>query len=291
MEQNMMEKQNHPRVTVIMCNYNYADYINEAIDSVLRQTYADFEFIIVDDGSEDNSRDVISAYRDHRIKTILKPNGGQASAFNHGFSKASGDIVSFIDSDDWWKPEKISTVVKWHDFLGGQYSVLQHAMDVMQDDRKWPYKYTLPVGNCLEEMRKTGRIDYFVPTSGLTFRKSVLEKVFPIPERFNVCADAYIMRAAFVFGDVYSIPQPLGFYRKHRNAVFGNSRFDINTFLSQDLVPELNKFYAKTGIDYRLDAGKKNGGHDREKKTFFYDPAAFEVYKEGIVKKRLYGKL
>ena len=217
-------------VSVIISNYNYGKFLKQSIDSVLQQSYSDFEIIIVDDGSQDDSRSIINKYSDSRLTPVFKGNGGQASAFNIGFEQAKGKIVAFLDSDDWWKPNKLETIVKWHALLHGQYSVLQHGLDVWHQGQTFPYKNILPVGDCFSEMQRTGNIDYFVPTSGLVFSKETLCRIFPLPLSLKICADAYIMRTAFIYGPVISIPQSLGFYRKHSNSVFGNSEFDFQKF-------------------------------------------------------------
>jgi glycosyltransferase involved in cell wall biosynthesis len=242
----------NPFVSVVMCNYNYGRFIAEAIESVLKQTYANFELIIVDDGSTDNSKEIISLYRDPRIRTIFQENGGQAAAFNAGFKIARGEIITFLDSDDWWKPEKLVTVVKWHYFLEGDYAALQHCLDIWENGKISPYKLVLPVGDCFAEMQRTNNIDFFVPTSGLVFPRPVLEKVFPVPDNIRIAADAYIMRTAFIFGKVYSIPEPLGFYRKHNNAVFKNKQFDVQRFFSEILFPALNRFYQSHDAGYQI---------------------------------------
>jgi len=247
-----------PVISVIMCNYNYGRYIAEAISSVLTQTYVDFELIVVDDGSTDDSREIISSFQDHRIKVLFQKNGGQASAFNTGFRAATGQIVAFIDSDDWWMPEKLATVVKWHHFLDGDYAVLQHGLDIWEDGKTSPYKLVLPVGYCFAEMQRTNNIDFFVPTSGLVFPRPVLEKIFPVPDNIRIAADAYIMRTVFIFGKVYSIPDSLGFYRKHNNAVFGNKQFDVQRFFSNILFPALNRFYHSHDAGYQIPVSALN---------------------------------
>src|SRR5437762_9779476 len=89
-----------PRLaSIIIDNYNYGRFLRDAIDSALAQTYPHAEVIVVDDGSTDNSREVIASYGD-RIKPILKENGGQGSAFNAGFAASSGDVILFLDADD-----------------------------------------------------------------------------------------------------------------------------------------------------------------------------------------------
>ena len=79
-----------PRVSVVVNNFNYERYLGEAIDSALAQDHDDVEVVVVDDGSTDGSADVVRAYGS-RVVPVLKPNGGQGSAFNAGFAAATGD--------------------------------------------------------------------------------------------------------------------------------------------------------------------------------------------------------
>ena len=99
-----------PLVSIIVNSFNYAPYVGTAIESVLGQGYERIEVIVVDDGSTDGSADVIAGYQD-RAQTLLKPNGGQASALNAGFAASTGDIVIFVDSDDLLYPHAVSSVV------------------------------------------------------------------------------------------------------------------------------------------------------------------------------------
>jgi glycosyltransferase involved in cell wall biosynthesis len=100
-----------PLVSIIINNYNYGCFVGEAIESALNQTYSHLEVIVVDDGSTDNSREIIANYKD-KIIPILKENEGQSSAFNSGFATAKGDIICFLDADDIALGEKVSEVVK-----------------------------------------------------------------------------------------------------------------------------------------------------------------------------------
>lgn len=99
-----------PLVSVIVPAYNRAATIARCIDSVLNQTYRPIEVIIVDDGSTDQTVEVIQSYGD-QVKLICQPNGGPSSARNTGVAKSKGEIVSFLDSDDTWKPEKLERQV------------------------------------------------------------------------------------------------------------------------------------------------------------------------------------
>lgn len=241
-------------ISIILCNYNYARFIGKAIKSVLEQTHQSWELIIVDDGSKDDSVPVIEAFDDPRIIKVFKENGGQASAFNAGFEHVRGEIVCLLDSDDWWKPEKLEKVMAQHLALEGKYSIIQHNLSFWKEGTaQGLYKNVLPSGECFAEMKKSGNIDFFVPTTGLSFNRKALDAVMPMPETgFRICADAYLMRTAFVFDQVFSIPEALGFYRVHENETFNNSTFDAFEFFKTTLFPALNRFYHKQGINYEL---------------------------------------
>lgn len=96
-----------PLVSVVIPTYNRAQFICEAVDSILAQTYKNCELIVVDDGSTDNTKDVLERYRDHLIY-LYQPNKGPGAARNLGISQAKGEFIAFLDSDDRWLPEKLS---------------------------------------------------------------------------------------------------------------------------------------------------------------------------------------
>ena len=100
-----------PLVSILINNYNYGRFLGAAIESALSQDYPSIEIVVVDDGSTDNSRDIIDRYAG-RIISVIKENGGQASAFNAGFAASQGEILCFLDADDLFNPEKVGRVVK-----------------------------------------------------------------------------------------------------------------------------------------------------------------------------------
>ncbi|MBT3182847.1 MAG: glycosyltransferase [Deltaproteobacteria bacterium] len=101
----------HPSVSVIIPTYNRAEFLREAIDSVLMQSMRDFELIIVDDGSVDSISDVVNSFNDSRLAYVRQVRGGVSSARNLGVLKSSARLIAFLDSDDTWLPEKLSTQV------------------------------------------------------------------------------------------------------------------------------------------------------------------------------------
>jgi glycosyltransferase involved in cell wall biosynthesis len=109
----MNEKGSSPRVSLIIPAYNYADYIGKAIQSALDQTYPDLEVVVVDDGSTDHTAQAVEAYtrQDARVRYVHQPNGGLPSARNTGIRASQGEILAFLDADDWIHPEKIQNQV------------------------------------------------------------------------------------------------------------------------------------------------------------------------------------
>lgn len=100
-----------PRVSIVTISFNQAPFLERAIRSVLEQDYPDVEYIVVDPGSTDGSRDIIERYRSRISKIIFEPDKGPANGLNKGFSAASGDILGYINSDDAYLPGAITKAV------------------------------------------------------------------------------------------------------------------------------------------------------------------------------------
>lgn len=109
-------------ISVVMPAYNAAEYVSQAIESVIRQTRTDWELIIVDDGSSDDTGEIVLPFlRDERIRLVTQTNGGVSRARNRGIDLARGNWVAFLDADDIWLPEKLEkqmAVVKQHPEVG-----------------------------------------------------------------------------------------------------------------------------------------------------------------------------
>jgi glycosyltransferase involved in cell wall biosynthesis len=211
-----MDVQTQPLVSIIINNYNYERFLAEAIDSALAQTYPHTEVIVVDDGSTDNSRDVIATYGD-RIIPILQPNGKQAAAFNSGFARSKGEIIIFLDSDDYLFPNVAEHIVKaWEPGM----SKIHYRLSVV-DASGQPRGFTYPQGtqplSSGEVWRTLLNVGTYnsTPTSGNALSREAMQHVFPIPDEFKLTADDYLSVLIPLYGEVGAIEEPLGAYRIH----------------------------------------------------------------------------
>lgn len=197
-----------PKVSIVISNFNYGRFLGEAIDSALAQTYANTEVIVVDDGSTDNSVEVIERRRDG-ILAIFKANGGQASAFNVGFQASTGDLILFLDSDDVLEPDAVETVVRaWRDGTVRMLFPLK-----LVDKNGTPLGRI--VGGTAHPSPMLGSFGVGSPTSGNVFSRPALEKITPIPESaWKGCPDFYLA-AVGLFGKVGCVRRPLASYRLH----------------------------------------------------------------------------
>ena len=218
----------NPRVSVIVSNYNYAQFVGHAIESILGQTYSNFELIVCDDGSTDDSLDVIHSYAafDSRVTLLSKENGGQASAFNAAYEFVSGEIICFLDSDDIFYPTKLEKVA--HAFSENSASGLcvHRVLPISQMGNPIgpPIPRTLDSGWIAYEALGRGSRSQLSPTSGLCFRKEVTDKIFPIPSKFQRSADGYLLGVSQFLTSITAISEALAGYRLHDSNSFGASK-------------------------------------------------------------------
>ena len=222
------------KISCIINNYNYCKYLGDAIESALFQTRPFDEIVIVDDGSTDGSRDVLSGYQSNpRVKIILKDNAGQLSAFNAGFEVSSGDWICFLDSDDRYKPDFLEKMEKTAlekekvDFLFCKREYINEngeSIPVRYRDRyarDIDYGYT--IAKTYYAFSYTGQ-----PTSLNMIKRNVLERILPFDmlEEFRVCADIVLIQGASLVGArKYLMDKRLVEYRVHgENAYHGIRR-------------------------------------------------------------------
>jgi glycosyltransferase involved in cell wall biosynthesis len=104
-----------PKLSIVMPAYNHQQLVGEAIESVLNQTFGDFEFIIIDDGSTDNTADVISSYKDERIQYHYQQNQDAYNAINNGMAKVRGEFIAILNSDDVYLPNRFERMLAFQE--------------------------------------------------------------------------------------------------------------------------------------------------------------------------------
>ena len=205
-----------PLVSILINNYNYERFVGDAIESALAQSWARCEVVVVDDGSTDNSRDVISGFGT-RIQTIFQRNGGQASAFNTGFKHSRGDIICFLDSDDVFLPNKVEGVVAALDGHGRQWHFhrLQWTDAALNPINMPPYDYETGDYD-LRSASWQGNARLSAPsTSGLSFTRKLLEQIMPVPEAIKITSDNYIKYASLALAPGYCDRNEIALQRIH----------------------------------------------------------------------------
>ena len=217
-------------ISVLINNHNYGEFIGEAIESVLNQSYKDFEIVIVDGDSTDNSREIIMSYVEKFpkiITAVFKPTSGQAAAFNVGYKLCRGDILAFLDSDDYFLENKLEKIAKWHQ----EYDFIGHSRTLHGADGK--LKSTDTVVDVYEERSKLLKKYGFIYTYGLitsccSMTRKMADLIFPMPEDgYITFADCYVKVLAQYYGNIKFFEEPLSYYRVHQkqdSKSFGDSK-------------------------------------------------------------------
>lgn len=251
-----------PLVSIVINNYNYGFYLKEAIDSALNQTYPHIEVIVVDDGSKDESPQIITEYG-NQIIPILKNNGGQASAFNAGFRVAKGEVVFFLDSDDVFYHNKVQEICNLlcKKMVENPCVMIYHLLECIDQNgatlgQQLPRSlYNLPP-NLYNYTCQYRFFPYAAsPTSGIAMSRKLAEQIFPIPEQgVLTSADEFIVRPALLIGQVYGVEQVLAKYRLHNaNNWYGKSKVKNKEFISKIeyfLNSKLKEHHKKPVVSY-----------------------------------------
>ncbi len=239
-------------VTVVMPTYNHAGFIGDAIRSVLRQSYADLELIIVDNFSRDNTAEIVAACGDPRIRYVKFANNGIiAASRNHGVGLARGAYVAFIDSDDLWLPEKLKKQVE---------AFLSHKNVSMIYSRYKTIVGDAVSGSVLPRSRRCAGGDifkalylgHFIACSGVMVKKSVLAETggFDVSPALVAVEDVDLWLRIALAGRIYcASDEPLFLYRVHPGNL---SQGYYKKYKRASLL--LEKFAGKAGLPAFIEA-------------------------------------
>jgi glycosyltransferase involved in cell wall biosynthesis len=220
-----------PLVSVLIPNRNYERFLGEALEGLLRQTYARWEAIVCDDASEDGSVPLVERFAaiDHRIRLVRNDRaGGQARAFNEAYARSAGEIVCFLDADDTVAPERLERVVKG--FAGSDAGMLVHPLMMFGPDgpiQRIPALTSLEEGWLGPAVARRGGRWRWVPTSGVSMRREIADLVFPMPaDDLRISADTYFLVLAALLTPIKADEGVLGGYRLHGANGFARGRVE-----------------------------------------------------------------
>jgi glycosyltransferase involved in cell wall biosynthesis len=205
-----------PAVTVLMPVYNAERYVDEAVRSILGQTFADFEFIIIDDGSKDRSLAILEEYaaRDPRIRLVSRPNTGIVRALNQGLDMASGELVARMDADDIALPERLA---KQRKYLEGHPECVMVGSRVLVIDPEG-----MPLTIMSDALTHEQIVDGFLAGRGqlvhhpaVMYRRQVVLEIGAYREIFDEAEDLDLFLRLAEVGRIVNMEEPLLKYREH----------------------------------------------------------------------------
>jgi glycosyltransferase involved in cell wall biosynthesis len=217
-----------PYITALIDTYNHERFIEQAVLSVLEQDFpaSEMEVLVVDDGSSDSTPEILSRFAP-QIRVLRKSNGGQGSAFNFAIPEARGEIISFLDGDDWWaqgKLARVAEVLRAEPEVG----ILGHGTTEVHPDgshhteilrENFRLRADTVEGARLFRLRKS-----FFGTR-MSMRSAVARNILPVPDALIIEADEFLFTLAVVSANALILPESLLFYRIHEGNLFHATKF------------------------------------------------------------------
>lgn len=289
-----------PTVSVVTPTYNRADVLPETIDSVLNQTLDDFEYFVVDDGSTDDTEEVVRGYDDKRVTYVpLSGNQGANVARNRGIKEASGRYISFLDSDDQYLPSRLERTVNTLNRLSDDVCGVTHSFKSTIDGEV-VRKYQTPSGRITSAELRTGN-----PVGGFSnmlFRANIFDDVGLLDERMPAYQDYEYYLRALQNKDFYGIDEYLCEKRKQSTDTTSTRisnnvqrKIDGQQLLLEKHKEKLSKrvqasFYYTRGRLYMRDSQISNGRRAFWKavRTYPYHPLYYYNFFAALGGKRVF---
>lgn len=210
---------NAPWLTIVVDTFNHERFIEQCVVSVLEQDFpaSEMEILVVDDDSTDGTPDIVRKFSP-RVRLLRKKNGGQASAYNAAFPEARGEIISFLDGDDWLLPGKLKAVAET---LERHLSVcgVGHGYYEIRDSKNETQIHSVDSDLSVNlqtpaAARQAFYAWYRILNSAFSIRREALERFLPIDDSLTFCADSPISLAGMALG-AHILKEPLACYRVH----------------------------------------------------------------------------
>ena len=241
---------NAAKIAVIIPAYNQAQYLTKAIQSVLEQTLPDFELIVVDDGSTDETRQLLDGIRDNRLRVIHQSNAGLPSARNTGLQKSSASLVTFLDSDDYFLPDKLeilSMYLEEHPEIGlvaGKAKYIDHAGNAMVRPESPPVPLSM----------HALLLENPICVSGIMLRREWLKRVGAFDETLRACEDWDLWLRLLAAGCPMAwVDHPVVAYRIHPGQMTGQAQR-----MQKAIFTVLDKFFAEQRLPDEIVARKND---------------------------------
>ena len=239
-----------PRVSIIIPTYNCARYIGRALDSVCAQTYKDYEILVVDDGSTDDTKNVVMQYG-RKVAYLYQQNRGVSAARNHAISKASGELLAYLDADDMWYSEKLERQVAFLDvhkecgMLHSEISVINEQDEIVHLRFNQETKRSVPQGYCVQALLKCSHIQ----TLTVVERRNCFDRAGAFDERLPIAQD-YLHWIMIAAGgqEVGYLEEPLGKYRWRTGSLMGSRTGLLEDYVQIcDILLQENQFASRHG--------------------------------------------
>lgn len=217
------------KVSVIIPNFNYAQYVGEAIESVMNQSYKDIEIVVVNNGSTDDSMEVLEKYS-KKILLINQENLGQSGARKAGIRAATGDYIAFLDADDKWDPQKIEKQML---LFTPKVELVYCGINLFSEKFQRVIATEIPTfrGSCSDAFIECPGVSIVLSGESTSiFSRSLLEKVGGFDPELNSAAGWDFFRRCSKFTHFDFVPEPLVSYRLHSSNMSNsvqNNIFDI----------------------------------------------------------------
>jgi glycosyltransferase involved in cell wall biosynthesis len=278
------------KVSVIICTYNYARFLPQCLESVLSQTRTPDEIIVVDDGSTDETPEVVKRYEG--IRYIRQDHAGKVVAFNKGLEVTTGDIICHLDADDYWFERKVERLIDIFSCYPSAGGIIHDAVIIHEDEA--PPKELPPNGfpQMLDLEKAILSAFVYLPSKyrnlsnryfkgwsitpfagGITVRREIIQQYLPLPKSINLSTDGFLWFVSAIHGLVY-LPEVLCVYRHHKGSYWGGNpqamaeqielyRWLIHhPYFSKHLSPKGRRLFVAKLIEdaliYELNGGPRN---------------------------------
>lgn len=230
-----------PEVSILLPSYNYETYIRKAIDSVLDQSFSNWELIIIDDGSKDNSVNIIKTYKDKRIHLYVQKNQGVTKTLNKGLKLSKGKYICFLDADDKYHPDKLISQIE---AMNSGFDIVTTKVEAIdENDEHSPFEHFNESWNLYDKNEIFGKDmiykflhkNYFCKSS-LMIKKSLFDKCGSFKTELLTAYDLELWLKMIPNAKVTRVDNILTYYRWHNKneTTVNNNRIRVELILILD---------------------------------------------------------